>query len=528
MRLVAGRAAFASAVTAVAGRAAAAGEDPPALADPGALTATGARGAESESWFADDRGEWHAFVPTYEAWVGSRRKPNYGRAALEEAVLLGLGTSLYWVQASTNKEDWDDPGLVQKLTFQAVTLDSNHNTTNHLLHPGGGAAIYLAARVNGVSVPVSLAYSAAGSVLWEFVLEWREQASINDMLYTVGGGLSLGEFFFQLGEYLNSAPGGGTVGNRIAAYTLGLPRALHSRADHEHLPPPLPVDSLGLSSAYDHAFRVAYESVFVTNNLHDEGTLNRAALDAEIVAMPGYHKEGAFAKYFGEGNFTELHLRLAAGSAGEEADVRADATLAGYYSQRFENGRSGHGEMIGIGSAWRFQQSRLLGRRDQLSALHIVGPHLGLWLVSGAMEGGIMADAHADFASLRSLAFDAWRAQFGSEGVKTVLAEESYTYQLGGSARVRGIFTVGPLSLGGRVEYGRYGSIEGLDRKQSALTRDVHDDEWVLEMGAAARAVLSNVAIGVGYDERWRKSTMGSVSVDRWDRFAHVSLGFVF
>jgi hypothetical protein len=443
-------------------------------------------------------------------------------------VLFGLGTALYWLESSANKQDWDDPGLANKLSFQALSLDTNVNATNHLLHPLAGAFVYGIARDNAMSVPLSVAYSAAGSFFWEMLLEWREQASINDLVYTVVGGLPTGEFFVRLGDYLNSAPTGGGAGQRIAASTLGAVRALHMAIDKERLPPPLPADSLGLSSAYAHGFRVAYELVRVANDRADSGLLHRAALDAEIITMPGFLRRGQIDTGFAQGNFVEVRVRLAGGPAGAEADIRSQATFAGHYQQRFSSARRGHATMIGVGSGWRFQEYRLLDRRDQVPAVHVVGPHLGLWLSSGLISARFMADAHLDFASFRSLAFETWGARFGRENVKSVLREQGYTYQIGASVRLRSSLSVGPLTLAGQIEYGRYGSIEGADRRQSAVTRDVHDVESLLEGRVSARTQVSIAEIGVNLDQRWRGSTMGRVSVDRWDRYAYLSAGLVF
>src|SRR5690606_24844564 len=206
----------------------------------------------------------------------------------------------------------------------------------HLLHPGAGALVYGLARVNGLSVPMAVVYSAAASLTWEFLLEWREQASINDLVFTIVGGVPLGEFFVKLGDYTNSAPGGGALGHRIAARTLGLPRFVHDAIDRDAPPPDVGADSLGFSAAFGHAFRVAYQPAWISNDAGASGVLHRAALDGEIVAMPGFLRPGSFGTGFDEANFTELHVRLGWGDHGtDEVDVTSNVTLAGHYEQSF-------------------------------------------------------------------------------------------------------------------------------------------------------------------------------------------------
>lgn len=505
-----------------------------AAEDAPAATPTAEALDQHEQVFLDRSGRARSFVPTYEEWFGSRREPKYGRAVVESIGVVAAGTAYYWLDPLANKEDWDDPPLTDKLWFEAVRFDTNLNTTNNLLHPGAGALIYGLGRDNGLSVPVAFGYSLASSVLWEFALEWREQVSVNDLVFTAVGGVPIGEFFHHLGGYVNSAPYGGSVPRTIARYTLGLPRAFHAWLDDEEPPPALPADALGFSSAYGHGFRVGYQAAALTNDLDAEGMLHRFALDAEIVAMPGFLHPGRFETSFAQGNFADFHLRFGWGDTGfDEGDVQSDVVLAGHYGQDFRlterGGLEGTGAMVGIGSGWRFHSSKLLGRRDQLSVVHVVGPYAALWAASGPLTARLSADAHIDFGAVRSLAYPDFRDRYGDEGLKTVLVRQGYTYDLGWSGRLRGSVGLGPLELSGRVLYGNYESIEGLDRFQERVTRDVHGNEQVLEAGAwASVRVASLVEIGVGVSERRRWSSLGDVSYRRWDRAYQLNVGLVF
>ena len=103
----------------------------------------------------------------YESWFGlHRHEAHYGRAALEVVGLMGLGLLYYWVDPLANKEDWDNPTISDRLKFRAIRFDTNLNPTNHLLHPIAGGLVYTAARVNGLSIPVSFGYGLAQSVFW--------------------------------------------------------------------------------------------------------------------------------------------------------------------------------------------------------------------------------------------------------------------------------------------------------------------------------------------------------------------------
>ena len=88
------------------------------------------------------------------------------------------------------------------------------------------------------------------STIWEYVLEWREKASINDLIVTPIAGIAMGERFYRLIDYVGSAPPGGPWLRTRGALCDGLAAAWCTRrwtvASEDGLPP----DALGMSSAY--------------------------------------------------------------------------------------------------------------------------------------------------------------------------------------------------------------------------------------------------------------------------------------
>jgi len=201
-----------------------------------------------------DGDEWVPFRSTFAA-RSDRYEPDYLRSTTWMAVLVAAGTTWYWAKADLNALDWDMPSLHDRLTFEAVRFDNNRWTTNNLLHPISGAGYYGMSRVSGLDVIGASLFAIVGSTIWEYAIEFREKVSVNDMVFTPVGGIPIGEFLFQLGEYLNSAPGGGSAAHHVAAMTLGLPRWLHDSIDPPDRQPPLVSrDALGLSSTFWHRF----------------------------------------------------------------------------------------------------------------------------------------------------------------------------------------------------------------------------------------------------------------------------------
>jgi len=123
---------------------------------------------------------------------------------LETAGLFAIGEAYYYRgDGRSSADDWQLPGnwsaLGKKLTGDGIRYDSNSFVTNAVKHPIlFGASAHVLARENGYSLAESFLISSAISIGWEFVGEWREYASINDLATTSPAGTPVGEAVYQL------------------------------------------------------------------------------------------------------------------------------------------------------------------------------------------------------------------------------------------------------------------------------------------------------------------------------------------
>ncbi len=485
--------------------------------------------AQQDDQFVDESGTVRPFRQTYQATFEDK-DPKWLRAGVEMGILVGLGTIYYWSDPLANEADWDDPGLVAKLTFDAVTFDNNLTSTNHLLHPGAGSAFFAFSRINGLSIYAALGYSAASSVIWEYFFEWREQVSINDMIFTPLGGLSLGEFFYRLGDYSNSAASGAGFGNQVARFSIGLPEQLHLWVDGAPRPHQAHVkDSLGFSSAYVHRFTVGLFGGVFENDERTSGLMWGGKLAAELVALPGHLRPGKFSLFFDEGNFTEASLAARFDRDGlAEVDLMSSATLLGHYAQAID-AWGGSAYYVGAASALRYYDAWRLGRRDHFAIVHLPGPKGSYWQKQGDLLLRARAAAHPDFAAIRPLAFNSFREQFGSAGVKSVLARRGYSFAWGGSAFLELEATRFPLSAGGQLRVGRYRSIQGLDREQASVTRDLPTVDTVVEAGGwFGVQPAPGFALKLELSELYREGSMAEFEEQRYDRTLELGLWHVF
>jgi hypothetical protein len=488
----------------------------------------------ARGYFVDPSRGSTPFEPEYALWFGDeRREPHYGRAALELLGVLVIGTSYYWIVSDPNKVDWDYVNLEDRALHTDVKFDNNMFRTNFLLHPLAGTMSYWLSRVNDLDVYASLANAALSSAAFEFLLEWLEKPSINDLIVTPFGGVAGGEFFFHLGDYLNSARGHENALQRFFAYSVGVPQGIHRSLNGDDEAPPSTSDALGYSSAYWHRFGVSYGLAEVSNDAGSHGTVNDLVFDSRLVAMPGFLRPGHFSVDFQQGNFTEARLRTSiARGLLQDVDLFIGADLVGHYQQNY----SGTPESL-RGSAWmlaasmdmRYVDRWVLDRRDQFAAFHFLGPSAKLWL---ALGGGLVAKAegrlHIDLVGMRSPAYEQLASQYGTEGTKSVLQLQDYYQGMGGSGKIGMAVGFQGLELGGRAAYGTYRSVDGLDRYESP--RDATNFDQISELGASLEYAppVAPIALRTEWGQYVHASSMGPISVRVRDRRLSTGVGFVF
>jgi hypothetical protein len=405
------------------------------------------------------------------------REPAYGRAAFEMLGVLAIGTAQYWMNVKTNSRDWDYPEWSNRFDTSAVRFDNNTHVTNNVLHPLAGAAYYGLSRANGLSVGASALYTLASSTVWEWGLEWREKVSINDMFATTLGGIAIGEFLTQLGFYLNSAPST-TSAHDVAKATLGFPVWIHDRLDRRLPEPPAARDRLGLSATYRHRFTFAYENHWLESPDEPGLELRGVTLDGSLASLPGFLVPETFATTFAQGDFSTGSLGLHFDGHGlREADVRVEAVLAGYYAQRANPGVMG--ALLGLATGFEFASKTTLKPGDEYALVHVFGPELRATWKGESYHFDVRLRAFADFAAIRCLAWPMVGVRDPEAKFKSSL-EQKYQYHAGVASRISAALRFHAARLSADFGFGTYRSIQGLDRFQEQITRDIPGTE-VLE-----------------------------------------------
>jgi hypothetical protein len=429
-------------------------------------------------------------------------RPRYPlRALLETALFMGGNTAYYWWNKDFNAPDWEmgwdrESWRKKLITFEGVRFDANYFSTNAGSHTEAGTIVYLIGRGNGLDPGWSFLLSTGEVFAWEYLSEFREKVSINDLYTNALGGLAVGEPFFQLSEVFAQGADNGV--NRAVALLFSPLSNLNGWGDRRRAGN---VDALGLPRDIWHRFdlRVGLGNTHWANELTWTETLLGAT--SEINTVHGYGRAGVRSGFFGPGRITEIDLDFAISDPGLSAASFATRVALGGYHRQAVSGEGtllrGHSLVLSLVNTFEYtRRSRPSASLDQIATFGVFGPTAELLHRRGELEARLRVEAIPNLAMVSSLASERYQQLFGTEGIKSVLAQRGYYfgYGVGVGAELAARYRVWEAGIASRWE--RFGSIEGLDRYQERVTNDFH-----LVDGRLASAIWLSVRPLQGYGQ---------------------------
>lgn len=405
---------------------------------------------------------------------------HWQRMLLETAAVFGLGEAYYYRgNGRASAYDWQLPGdwsaLGRKLTGDGIRFDSNGFVTNAVKHPMlFGAGVYGLARENGYSLAESFLISSAVSIGWEFVGEWREYASINDLATTSTAGTPIGEAVYQIGHHL--------------------------RRTHFEL-------HGGLGRVGGTAFQTIGAS-------------------AELDTIP--HRADASGT-IREGNKVLLAVEVPFDHDVRAIDFRSRSSLYGYYRDHVD--ADGAGYHLFVGAAAGYDYLEKMDRSDwqwDLLANVRVGPTAELDLYGHGVTLHAALDATGDFAMVRSYAYDTWRAAHPMAVVQGVLQTNphDYYYALGVTLSPRLAIDYRDVSAGATYEHSMFSALDGYDRDEEIETAHIHPTDTARTMGGWLGARVDGAVLRLSATERDRDGAIGATRDASSDRTIVLSLGY--
>ncbi|WP_291127035.1 DUF3943 domain-containing protein, partial [Dysgonomonas sp. UBA7698] len=150
---------------------------------------------------------------------------------------FGLNMAIWGFDRFVMKEDFAYINMhtIKKNLNGGFVWDNDQMGTNMFLHPYHGNLYYNSARSRGFNYWESGLFALGGSAMWELFME-NEYPSINDIIATPIGGLSLGEVLYRTSDLVldDRREGSHRFGRELAAFviapTRGLTRILNGDA----------------------------------------------------------------------------------------------------------------------------------------------------------------------------------------------------------------------------------------------------------------------------------------------------------
>lgn len=460
-----------------------------------------------------------------------------GRSLVDMSAGLGLWAIMYWLMMDRNVADWDNPTPEERFTGEAWRLDNNSLGVNWIAHPLMGGASYAFARANHHGPATSFGYAFLTSFLWEFVLEFKEKVSVNDVIATPGTGVPIGEFIHKLGLYLDTHERPSTM-LQAARWSVGIPVTLDRAIDGRPPPRVTSRDTLGFTRQIWHRFELSGGALFVDSPHTDRSVLGRTNFSARLATLPDYLAAVDRSRFFYMAEISDLSVGAEASRHGAGFTATADTLLAGFHSQQLESSSDqprGTAITTGVSVAYRYLRSEANRYREfveaealpdpnlshhvpttaeQFAAFHLPGPAIDWHVLAPDLVLYLGARAHPDFVGFGAPAFYDWAAANLDEKGKHILHRQGYFHGWGASGELAGRLQLGPLRAAGNLFCGRYISQDGLDRHVERITSDVRSHGQLLYYGASVgvKPPVLPLVLSVDYGVRhWSSEVEGHV-----------------
>lgn len=460
------------------------------------------------------------------------------RALLGITAFFGLEVANYWIGRDLNAPDWELswtwPSWEKKLVSgEGLSLDTNRFETNAVWHPIAGAVYYLAGRGNGLGVTESFALSFFASAAWEYVAEFREKVSINDLVVTPVAGVALGEPLHRLSVFF--AEGRGPVAGTLAVVTSPF-RALSDWIEEGSAERTRRLDALGLPADTWHRFDLFVGAAAIAPRDRLRLAETQLGVSAELLDIPEYERPTAVERPVPPGTATRISVQASlAGGDLARFDFASRTSLGGYFWQKLRPARGGlTGYNLSVGAATGFGyavQDWEGGWTDKLGVANVLGLTADVGLYHRGLRFRAGVGVSGDFSSVSSAAISDFLLLNGSDGIRSVLRDRKYYFALG--TTIRPGISVGyrGFEVGGDTQYQAFESIEGLDRFQRQVTRDIDVHDYRL----LHRAWLSYTVPGdrlkltwLSLEHRDRSGRAGMVRAERAETRALVGVSLLF
>jgi Domain of unknown function (DUF3943) len=444
-------------------------------------------------------------------------EPQRLRAAAEELALLALGLTHYFYNKSANSVDWDLKydwaSLEGKLTGKSYSFDTNHFETNFLSHPASGTLYYLAARGNRLGVLESFVYAFVASAVWEFLGEYRERVSVNDLIVTPLAGLAVGETTTGFGAwFLRSCD---VPTHRVVGALLTPMKSLHDLIDGAE---PRRPQSCGAGAGPGaHHLSVSLEQAvkFPRNASSQQPT---AEWSGSALAQTSLFDDRGKPRleYFSDGNISRLALELALSKQGlSHLELATQVVPSGVHIVRDEGTGVRHEATIGLLVGMNYELHRYEPVTQPIDHFFVLEfPALSVAYRGSSSVGQVGAElvAGATFGGADAFALRRYASAHALSTLTSVAEAEGYNHAVGFVLAPSLTFTRGAVSIEADGRADRLVGLRALDRNHAQPSHvSISETRRSVRVGVSVRT-YDWLRLRVGLGLRERTGRLGNVS----------------
>ena len=503
-------------------------------------------------------------LPDYGLQSLRRPKKRFGRAVLEGVGHIVYATASYWIRQDVMKEDWEyqwtwEDQKKRFLFVDGMRFDSNTFTFNWT-HSLAGALYYNYARANNINPLGSFLFSFGISYFWEFVVEFKEVISINDVIGTPMGGINIGESMFQLGRYFRSRRP--TFFNKILRILSNPVLSMNEWIDRKRIK-----NQYAFKDDYWHDCRLFAGSRFDSFSNGASDAFLQVGMENQLVILPGYGMPGAVSGSVKRTLFAEFDVGGVIGEKGlYEFNIFAKSVLFGYFSQDVRtkgtgtmadyipgmrddmdnDDREGYALFLGVATTFDMIKNdplKLPGNgenpdipdypdREDKHVIVNLGPTVDFSLFHRDWKIRLVADAYGDFSLIHSHAFKRYSELFQFGQTKSTLENHGYYYALGVTLSSMLQVNYSNFELKGKLKYHYFNSIEGWDRFQKDMADeddfDLKDQRLRYNMSLGYRIPNTSLQLVLGMEEIDRRGSVEDFSRHSNERRSYLQIKYIF
>lgn len=453
-----------------------------------------------------------------------KMEPNYRRALIEEGMIF-VGGFIQYNAASSNATDYDLPygwsTFRSKLIGTSVRFDTNHFDTNMITHPFAGYLYYTAGRGNYLSTTESFLLAVGSSTFWEYIGEFRERASANDIIVTPISGFAVGEAFTKLGMYFERSRR--TPTNYVLSTLFAPSMRVHSWIDGERDPGDDDHDEQGFSREIDHRFDLRAGSGFYGGNLTKAVTADaRVELHSSLRDVPNNHTPGYRASFLSDTSISRIDVRAAIGDKGlRDASFETMAVPFSFVTHNLRLGAPrllGERFLLGVSVGFHYEihayPSMPVTYRDRISTVHFGGvvAHYEQVRSGSTFRAGL--EARPQFGAVHAFGTRAYYLTNPDRAtLPSVVLDEGYYYGVGLEVAPSLSLEVGKVTFAADARFAFYSAIRGLARDQENLRNEASiRDRRVIQRAYVEVAPTRLLNFRLGVEHRVRLGDVRGVS----------------